>query len=56
MEMLGQEEKKYLECIKCYLVVSSWRWRPSWPLNTPRITFTAERPSAIELEQAVRGG
>lgn len=57
MEMLGQEEKKYLECIKMAILSYLHGAAPIVAVEyARRITFTAERPSATELEQAVKGG
>jgi chemotaxis protein MotA len=57
MEMLGQEEKKYLECIKIAILSYLHGAAPIVAVEyARRITFTAERPSAIELEQTVKGG
>jgi chemotaxis protein MotA len=57
MEMLGQEEKKYLECIKIAILSYLHGAAPIVAVEyARRITFTAERPSATELEQAVKGG
>ncbi len=57
MEMLGQEEKKYLECIKIAILSYLHGAAPIVVVEyARRITFTAERPSATELEQAVKGG
>ena len=57
MEMLGQEEKKYLECIKIAILSYLHGAAPIVAVEyARRITFTAERPSATELETAVKGG
>jgi chemotaxis protein MotA len=57
MEMLGQEEKKYLECIKIAILSYLHGAAPIVAIEyARRITFAAERPSATELEQAVKGG
>lgn len=56
MEMLGQEEKKYLECIKIAILSYLHGAAPIVAVEyARRVTFTAERPSATELEQAVKG-
>jgi chemotaxis protein MotA len=57
MEMLGQEEKKYLECIKIAILAYLHGAAPIVAVEyARRITFTAERPTATEMEQAVKGG
>lgn len=57
MEMLGQEEKKYLECIKIAILSYLHGAAPIVAVEyARRITFTAERPTATELEKAVKGG
>lgn len=57
MEMLGQEEKKYLECIKIAILSYLHGAAPIVAVEyARRITFTAERPTAAELEKAVKGG
>jgi chemotaxis protein MotA len=57
MEMLGQEEKKYLECIKIAILAYLHGAAPIVAVeHARRVTFSAERPSAVELEQAVKGG
>ena len=57
MEMLGQEEKKYLECIKIAILSYLHGAAPIVAVEyARRITFSAERPSATELEQTVKGG
>jgi len=57
MEMLGQEEKKYLECIKIGILSYLHGAAPIVAVEyARRVTFSGERPSATELEQAVKGG
>ena len=57
MEMLGQEEKKYLECIKIAVLSYLHGAAPIVAVEyARRITFSGERPSASELEQTVKGG
>jgi chemotaxis protein MotA len=57
MEMLGQEEKKYLECIKIAILAYLRGAAPIIAVEyARRVTFSGERPSASELEQACKGG
>jgi chemotaxis protein MotA len=57
MEMLGQEEKKYLECIKIAILAYLHGAAPIVAVEyARRVTFSAERPSATELEHSVNGG
>jgi chemotaxis protein MotA len=55
MEVLGQEEKKYLECIRIAILSYLHGAAPIIAVEyARRITFSGERPSAIELEQSVK--
>ncbi|MBI3303803.1 MAG: flagellar motor stator protein MotA, partial [Deltaproteobacteria bacterium] len=57
MEMMGQDEKKYLECIKIAILAYLHGAAPIIAVeHARRITFSGERPSAAELEQACKGG
>lgn len=57
MEMLGQDEKKYLECIKIAILAYLHGAAPIIAVEyARRVTFSGERPSASELEQACKGG
>ena len=57
MEMLGQDEKKYLECIKIGILAYLHGAAPIIAVEyARRITFSGERPSASELEQSCKSG
>lgn len=57
LEFLCQEEGRYLECIKTGLLASLHGAAPIIAVEyARRVMFSAERPSALELEQACRGG
>jgi chemotaxis protein MotA len=56
LELLCQEEGRYLECIKTGLLASLHGAAPIIAVEyARRVMFSAERPTAIELEQACRG-
>jgi len=56
LELLSQEEGRYLECIKTGLLANLHGAAPIIAIEyARRVMFSAERPSAIELEQACRG-
>ncbi|MCS6924370.1 MAG: flagellar motor stator protein MotA [Candidatus Binatia bacterium] len=56
MEMLAQEEKKYLECIKIGLLSYLHGAAPIIAVEyARRVIFSGERPSAAELEESCRG-
>jgi chemotaxis protein MotA len=57
MDLMGQDEKKYLECIKIAILAYLHGAAPIIAVEyARRITFSGERPSATELEQACKGG
>lgn len=57
MELLSQEEGKYLECIKTGILANLHGAAPIIAVEyARRVIFSGERPSAIELEEACRGG
>jgi chemotaxis protein MotA len=56
LEFLCQEEGRYLECIKTGLLASLHGAAPIIAVEyARRVMFSAERPTAIELEHACRG-
>jgi chemotaxis protein MotA len=56
LELLCQEEGRYLECIKTGLIASLHGAAPIIAVEyARRVMFSAERPTAIELEHACRG-
>jgi chemotaxis protein MotA len=56
LELLCQEEGRYLECIKTGLLASLHGAAPIIAVEyARRVMFSAERPSALELERACRG-
>jgi chemotaxis protein MotA len=56
MEMLCQEEGKYLECIKTGVLAHLHGAAPIISVEyARRMAFSGERPSAMELEEACRG-
>jgi chemotaxis protein MotA len=56
MEMLVQEEKKYLECIKIGILTHLHGAAPIVSVEyARRIIFSGERPSAAELEESCKG-
>lgn len=56
LELLCQEEGRYLECIKTGLLASLHGAAPIIAVEyARRVMFSAERPTAIELEHACRG-
>lgn len=55
MELLAQEEAKYLECIKTALMAHIHGAAPIVSVEyARRVLFSSERPSALELEEACR--
>jgi chemotaxis protein MotA len=57
LELLCQEEGRYLECIKTGLLANLQGAAPIIAIEyARRVMFSAERPSALELEQECRGG
>lgn len=56
MELLAQDEGKYLECIKTGIMANLHGAAPIIAVEyARRVVFSGERPSALELEQACRG-
>ncbi len=56
MELLAQDEAKYLECIKTGIMANLHGAAPIIAVEyARRVVFSGERPSALELEQACRG-
>lgn len=56
MEMLAQEEKKYLECIKIGILTHLHGAAPIISVEyARRVIFSGERPSAAELEESCKG-
>jgi chemotaxis protein MotA len=56
MEMLVQEDAKYLECIKTGILAHVHGSAPIISVEyARRVIFSGERPSALELEEACRG-
>ena len=57
LELLCQEEGRYLECIKTGLLANLQGAAPIIAIEyARRVMFSGERPSALELEQECRGG
>lgn len=56
LELLCQEEGRYLECIKTGLLANLHGAAPIIAIEyARRVMFSGERPSALELERACRG-
>lgn len=57
MDLLLIEETKYLQCIKTGILANLHGAAPIIAVEyARRVIFSSERPSALELEQACRGG
>jgi chemotaxis protein MotA len=57
LELLRQEEARYLECIKTGLLANLHGAAPIIAIEyARRVMFSAERPTALELERECRGG